>query len=100
MSSLHIVSTSAYRTDALLRAVQLAAAGDAILVIEDGVYAAADTTTTNAVLAQCQPGVTFYALAEDLAARALPACAERFKTVDYAGFVELVCQHQNSVSWS
>jgi len=100
MSSLHIVSTSAYRTDALQCAVEFARDGDAILLIEDGVYGAADTPSNEAVISRCQPGVTFYVLAEDMAARALPACSGSFKTVGYSGFVDLVCQHQNSVSWS
>ena len=100
MSSLHIVSTSAYVTDALHRAVQMARSGDAILLIEDGVYGAADTPANQAVLKQCQPEIELFVLAEDLAARAVPSYLEQFKTVGYSGFVDLVCRHKNSVSWS
>jgi tRNA 2-thiouridine synthesizing protein B len=100
MSSLHIVSTSAYCTDALQRAVEMARCGDAIILIEDGVYGAADTPANQAVLKHCSSDVALFVLVEDLTARALPACSEQFKTIGYSGFVELVCHHKNSVSWS
>lgn len=100
MSTLHIVSTSVFKTDALKRAVSLALPGDAILLIEDGVYAAADTATRQRVLDTIAAGVTVHALSEDLAARALPAPVATIATVSYAGFVDLVCLHRNSVSWS
>jgi tRNA 2-thiouridine synthesizing protein B len=100
MSSLHIVSGSAFQTSALARAIALVQADDAILLIEDGVYGAANTDANQTLLAALPEGVSLYVLSEDLAARALPSRLSRFNEVTYAGFVDLVCQHNNSVSWS
>lgn len=98
MSSLHIVASST--SDVLARAVALALPGDALLLIENGVYAVADTKPNHQLLAALPAGVARYVLSEDLAARAIPVCLPEFKPVDYAGFVELVCHHHNSISWS
>lgn len=100
MSTLHIVSSSVFRTEALQRAIQLARSGDAILLIEDGVYGATDAPATKTLLSALQSDVALHVLAEDLAARALPARLAEFVEVSYAGFVDLVCQHTNSVNWS
>jgi sulfur relay protein TusB/DsrH len=45
-------------------------------------------------------GLMVYALVEDVNARALPSLAKQVIKVSYADFVQLVCQHHNSVSWS
>ncbi|MDF2180506.1 sulfurtransferase complex subunit TusB [Neptuniibacter sp. CAU 1671] len=73
---------------------------DAILLIEDAVYAA-----TSRVVAQrfteLPAGVRLYVLQPDVEARGLPALlSERFTQVDDAGFVSLCCQHDKVISWS
>lgn len=104
MSTLHIVNSSASASNALQRALEFASAGDAILLIENAVYAAVDNPESSRLLDQSRQGCTenprLFALQEDCHARALYTLAPEFKTVDYAGFVALVCEHDNSISWS
>lgn len=100
MSTLHIVSSSPLASVALDRALRLASKGDAILLIENGVYGAADVPDNLQRLAIAPKGLSWYVLSEDMSARALFLQIADFKSVSYSGFVELVCQHHNSVSWS
>jgi len=86
MAALHIVN----RPCALASCLEVAADADTILLIEDGVYAAAVT-----------PGRTMRALRDDVLARGL---AERLaadvELADYDDFVGLVERHQPIVSWA
>ena len=68
---------------------------DRLLLIEDGVYLAAQ-------LPALPEAVRAHVLQEDLQARgiALPGEGSALFTVDYAGFVALVCAYARSVSWS
>ncbi len=87
MAILHLVN----RTAALEDCVKIAVAKDAVLLIEDGVYAARAPTYTQARV---------YALREDVLARGL---ADRLATgidlIGYEEFVQLACDHQPIVSW-
>jgi tRNA 2-thiouridine synthesizing protein B len=97
MSTLHIVNKSCHSNQALQRCLSLSASGDSILLIEDGVYAAHDSDAT---LLSKVPGINWYALDSDLAARGVTQVSGKIEQVDYMGFVELVCKCRNSVSWS
>lgn len=71
--------------------------GDALLLIEDGVYAA--TCPTLAAFAE-PAELRLFALAGDLAARGISARIPAFLTpVDYGEFVALSVQHARVVSW-
>ena len=88
MATLHIVNKAA----ALEACLPLMADGDALLLIEDGVYAARRHPTA--------PG-TFHALESDLKARGLVGRIDAtFQVVSYDGFLSLVEQHQPIVTWS
>ena len=88
MATLHIVN----RADALADCLPLLADGDALLLIEDGVYAAC---TTAGAPAPC------HALADDLEARGLTSRIDTgVKIISYEGFVDLVERHQPIVTWS
>lgn len=88
MATLHIVNKAA----ALASCVPLAAENDAMLLIEDGVYAARHHPHV--------PGPC-YVLDSDLAARGLSERVDaRFEVISYAGFVDLVERHQPIVTWS
>jgi len=100
MSTLHIVSSSPFETNALQSALKFALSGDAILLIENGVYAASDVLQSALLKGGAARGLMTYVLDEDAKARALPALGQDINTVSYSGFVNLVCQHQNSVSWN
>ncbi len=87
MAILHIVNRAATLGDCL----KIVAATDAILLIEDGVYAGRMPSKTQARV---------YALREDVLARGLtdrlPADVD---VVGYDEFVQLACDHQPIVSW-
>lgn len=100
MSTLHIVSSSPFQTRALQSALKVALKGDAILLIENGVYAAVDGPEMAQMLAGAADSLRVYALVEDLNARALPSLGKHVIKASYTDFVQLVCQHHNSVSWS
>jgi len=97
MNTLHIVNKSCHSSQALQRCLSVSAPGDCILLIEDGVYAAHGSDTT---LLHQVPGVNWYALDSDLAARGVIQVSGTIQKLDYMGFVELVCRCHNSVSWS
>lgn len=100
MSTLHIVSSSPMTTAALNQAFAIAADGDAILLIENGVYGAVAVPDNTRRLQSAAVHPALFVLREDLAARALFTPLADFKVVSYVEFVELVCQHHNSISWS
>ena len=93
---LHIVNKSPAHTNALASCLRLAQPGSALLLIEDGVYAA----TQAGAIAAALKTLKVYALQPDLAARGVAArVIDGVTTVDYAGFVELVASHPNNQSW-
>ncbi|OFE11919.1 hypothetical protein PHACT_01155 [Pseudohongiella acticola] len=95
MSTLHIVSKSPFRTDALQRCLALVGAGDSIILIEDGVLAVNQTALTNAIASL---NIRCFALSDDLAARSLGTDGTAVSATDMAGFVQLVCEHRNSLT--
>lgn len=99
MSTLHIVSASPFDSHALQSALAAASQNDAILLIQNGVYAAVEAPKINVMMAAIPPELAIYALAEDVEARALASMRKNINKVSYSDFVNLVCQHRNSVSW-
>jgi len=62
---------------------------------EDGVYA---SNNKHAIQKADAADILLYALKEDSEARGIIP-DQSVKAVDYAGFVDLVCQHTSSHSW-
>ena len=101
MSTLHTVNKSPFATQTLLSCINHTLQGDAILLIEDGVYGAlAGSTVAEAVKAKAGD-VSIYVLTEDAAARGLPAgkLLGEVTGVTYQGFVDLVAQHDRTQAW-
>jgi tRNA 2-thiouridine synthesizing protein B len=74
--------------------------GGAILLIEDGVYAATKGNAFEAKLKAAMGNYKIYALAPDLEARGVAdRVVDGITTVDYAGFVGLVAEHKTNQSW-
>jgi len=97
---LHIVNKSPLERNALDSCLAAAQPGAAVLLIEDGVYAATRGNAAEAKLRTAAAQLEIYVLAPDLEARGMAqSLAEGIKTTDYAGFVELVAQHKNCQSW-
>ena len=87
MAVLHLVNHASALADCL----RVAAADDAILLLENGVYGAVEGTA---------PARPLHALAPDVAARGLEArLASTVDIVDDAGFVGLVETHRPVVTW-
>ncbi|EHR72141.1 sulfur relay protein TusB/DsrH [Burkholderiales bacterium JOSHI_001] len=92
---LHIVNKSPAERTSLASCLRVAQDGQALLLIEDGVYAA-----IGSVLVQATQRLKVYALAPDLKARGLSdRAAPGITLIDYAGFVDLVAEHATSQSW-
>ncbi len=101
MSTLHTVNKSPFTNQSLLSCIAHAKAGDAVLMIEDGVYGAPAGTAVADALAARAGEVSIYVLGPDLAARGLDAgrILDGVNAVDYAGFVDLAAKHDRAVAW-
>ena len=69
-------------------------------MIEDGVYAVAKGTAVSKQLQDALKTVPIYALKPDVEARGIQnRVLDGVKLVDYAGFVDLVVEHNTVQSW-
>ncbi len=95
---LNIVNKSPFAGSAFDSALKTAEGS--ILLIEDGVYAAAKGGAAEARLKAAMGRLKFYALVQDLEARGMAdRVIDGITTVDYAGFVDLVTEHKTCQSW-
>lgn len=96
---LHTVNKSPFQSNCLESCLRVSRPNTAILLIEDGVYAA--TGMHNDVINdQVLTEHTVYALAPDLKARGLlERVRSGIKLVDYEGFVELTERFKSVQSW-
>jgi len=101
MPVLHIINKSPYERNSLDTCLRLARDGAAILLIEDGIYAArknaADAEKMNSALEKHK----IFALEPDLQARGIDAkdTIDGISLVDYDGFVELATEYDKLQSW-
>lgn len=97
---LHIVNKSPSQTRTLESCLRLSQDGQALLLIEDGVYAATTRGPAAAALREATQRLKVYALQPDLEARGVhTAVIDGVTLVDYGGFVDLVAEHSASHSW-
>jgi tRNA 2-thiouridine synthesizing protein B len=74
--------------------------GHALLLIEDGVYAATQGTDAAKKLQEAMKTVQVYALQPDIEARGMQnRVLDGVKLVDYGGFVDLAAEHPTVQSW-
>ncbi len=99
MGPLHTVNKSPFASTALASCLDHLTADAALILIEDGVYAALADGAFAARLAAAP--VAVYALGPDLEARGLGAAAlaKGVRVVDYGGFVDLAAAHSAVVPW-
>jgi len=96
---LHIINKSPLDRPTLDSVLRMAQTG-AVLLIEDGVYAATRGNAASQKLEALMGRMKIYALTPDLEARGVAdRLIEGVKCVDYAGFVDLVAEHPNCQSW-
>ena len=99
---LHIVNKSPFENRSLDTALRVAGneQGAALLLIEDAVYAATKGATTEAMVKEAMGKLKVYALWPDLEARGMQdRVIDGIKMVDYAGFVDLVAEHNTNQAW-
>ena len=97
---LHIVNKSPYERNALESCLRFGRSGSAVLLIEDGVYAATRGNAAEPKLKQAMGRMKVYALRPDLEARGMQeAVSDGIELVDYGGFVDLVVAHHAVQSW-
>jgi tRNA 2-thiouridine synthesizing protein B len=100
-TTLHLVNKSPLERNTLGTCLRLAKAGSALLLIEDGVYAALDGAASADAVKARMGELTFYVLGPDVDARGLAGLAliDGVKVVDYGDFVDLVAEHDTTQSW-
>jgi tRNA 2-thiouridine synthesizing protein B len=97
---LHTVNKSPFEHTALEACLRFARRGSAVLLIEDGVYAAAKGTSVSPRIEQALKTVSIYALEPDVEARGMQnRVMDGVRLVDYEGFVDLVVEHDAVQSW-
>ncbi len=97
---LHIVNKSHAQTTSLQSCLRLAQAGAALLLIEDGIYAATTGGAATSGIAAAMKQLKVYALQPDVDARGMAGkLVDGVTAVDYAGFVDLVAEHPNNQTW-
>lgn len=100
MSELHTVNKSPFEKSSFDSCMGHVNVGSAVLLYEDGVYAAMKGTAAAAKIAAAE-GVKFYVLGPDMKGRAIAAdrLVDGIQVVDYAGFVDLTVEHAKVVAW-
>lgn len=98
---LHLINKSPFERNALDSCLRMARRGSAILLIEDGVYAALANAAHAEKITDRIGDFSFYVLGPDVAARGLSdkSLIEGVGVVDYEGFVDLVAEHDVTQSW-
>ena len=96
---LNIINKSPLDRASLDACLQSAESG-AILLIEDGVYAATKGSAGEGKLKAANGKFKVYALRPDMEARGIAdRVMDGVTLVDYSGFVDLVAEYQTSQSW-
>ncbi|WP_298137664.1 sulfurtransferase complex subunit TusB [Acidiferrobacter sp.] len=98
---LHTVNKSPFASPTLGQCLAHLTKGAAVLLIEDAVVGATAGGTAAAALAECAKTHAVYVLGPDLMARGISEgqVVKGVQTVDYAGFVKLVTEHDAVQSW-
>lgn len=97
---LHTVNKSPFEKNSLATCLAHAKNGSAVLLIEDGVYGALNGSAMSDLVKAAMNNVSIYALGPDLKARGIAdKVMDGIKVVDYAGFVDLACEHDKVQAW-
>lgn len=97
---LHTVNKSPFENKALEACLKFAGSGATVLLIEDGVYAAAKGTAVSQQLQEAMKTIKICALTPDVEARGMQGrVMDGVRLVDYGGFVDLVAEHDAVQSW-
>jgi tRNA 2-thiouridine synthesizing protein B len=102
MSTLHTVNKSPFEKSSVHSCLNHAQSGSAVLLYEDGVYAALRGAATEDQVKAAVKNVNVYVLGPDLKARGIPEdrVLEGIQVVDYGGFVDLSTEHDKVQAWT
>jgi len=95
---LHTVNKSPFSHSSLESCLRFAGEGDVILLLEDGVFAAARDTGRSRLIEETLKTIPVYAIEADVQARGLDTLIEGVKLASYADFVKLLETHK-SQAW-
>ena len=90
---LHTVNKSPYANSSLESCLRFVREGDVILLLEDGVYAAAAGTSKSHLVEDALANHRVYAIRADVKARGLTDLIEGLTLADYSDFVKLLEAH-------
>ncbi|MDH3514304.1 MAG: sulfurtransferase complex subunit TusB [Gammaproteobacteria bacterium] len=97
---LHTVNKSPTERNTLESCLKHLTKGSAVLLIEDGVYAALKGTTSTKLVEQALKNYPVFALYPDIEARGLQdRIIDGIKLVDYSGFVDLAVEYPRMQAW-
>jgi tRNA 2-thiouridine synthesizing protein B len=98
---LHTVNKSPFEKNSLDSALRLAKDGSALLLIEDGVYAAVKGTAAEGKVREAARRLKVFVLGPDLKARGLEESKviDGVSVVDYGGFVDLAAENDKVQAW-
>lgn len=101
MSILHTVNKSPFEKSSLDSCLTMAKEGSAVLLIEDGVFAALKGAAKEPQMKEAAAKVKLYVLGPDLKARGMneERVMEGVEVVDYAGFVDLAASYDKVNAW-
>ena len=102
MAILHTINQSPDSGDQLRACLSRVLADSAVILYEDGVYAALDKIATRPNIELQKLDCKLYAVREDCEARGLQEAAlcKMVTLIDYPEFVELVTQYDVVQAWS
>jgi tRNA 2-thiouridine synthesizing protein B len=97
---LHTMNKSPYERNTFDTCLEHVKKGSALLLIEDGVYAAMKGTAPAKKLEQMMKTIPVYVLQPDVEARGMQSrVLDGVKMVDYSGFVDLAAEYPTVQSW-
>lgn len=101
MSILHTVNKSPFERTSLESCLRFASDGAAVLLFEDGIYAALEGTQVESQMTEALGRLKVYVLGPDLQARGFSKerIIDGISVVDYAGFVDLAAENDTVQAW-
>lgn len=97
---LHVVNKSPFERSSLDSCLRHAQPGSAILLIEDGIYGALKGTTFTSRIEAAMKDLKIFVLQPDVEMRGMQGrIIDGVRSVDYAGFVDLVTEYPRVQSW-
>jgi tRNA 2-thiouridine synthesizing protein B len=101
MSTLHTVNKSPFDRNSLEACLRLAGKGNAVLLLEDGVYGAMKGSSAAGMVEKALSEVSIYVLGSDMKARGVDESKiiDGIKVIDYKGFVDLTVENDKVNAW-